>query len=651
MKKYKWLIIGILGILVFAVAIGILIKNTSIYIDNYTAYVNIDSNGDMEITETWIIDYPEGYNVRFRDIEYSKDHKNNPLTKGLNTSRDKTYFDESYAKVYVEDLDEGITIDRGIDVGYSFNGDLDELLEPVECAADSYTCESIFVNLSEYGGMEGKKAFHYTYKINGAVTQYSDISELNWVLFDMAEATVKEANVEIHLPSNSSTKEEILAWGHGVTEGNIYIENNQNIYISAFDISTSEELEIRVAFPNSVVSNISNNNIVIGNMKEKIVDYETDLANRTNLQIKMIAIINTITIALIVFTVIIIIRAYRKYDKEYKSEFNEEYLREPPSDITPAEVGYLYNFGKSSDEDVTATLLNLVHKGILDLKDKGVGITDDNPDFDIVLNDGVNLNDLLDHEKVVIDLFINKIGDGKTVNTQTIKNYGKSKLGNANTMMNMGEKFSKTVKKDFKCKGYFENAKEKAMSKAGAYVFIHIIALIAILSFSVLYNLDAGINIIVIITLIVIYAVYLLSIKRRSKFGNEEYTKWCAFKNFLESFSDFSDYPLPSIVIWEKYLVYATSLKIADKVMKQLKVVLPESLDMAESSSATFMRGYYYGRRDFFIYHSINHSYSSARINSMNTIARYNASSGGGRGGGFSGGSSFGGGGGGGRSR
>lgn len=651
MKKYKWLIIGILGVLVFAVAIGILIKNTSIYIDNYTAYVNIDSNGDMEITETWIIDYPEGYNVRFRDIEYSKDHKNNPLTKGLNTSRDKAYFDESYAKVYVEDLDEGITIDRGIDVGYSFNGDLDELLEPVECAADSYTCESIFVNLSEYGGMEGKKAFHYTYKINGAVTQYSDISELNWVLFDMAEATVKEANVEIHLPSNSSTKEEILAWGHGVTEGNIYIENNQNIYISAFDISTSEELEIRVAFPNSVVSNISTNNIVIGNMKEKIVDYETDLANRTNLQIKMITIINTITIALIVFTVIIIIRAYRKYDKEYKSEFNEEYLREPPSDITPAEVGYLYNFGKSSDEDVTATLLNLVHKGILDLKDKGVGITDDNPDFDIVLNDGVNLNDLLDHEKVVIDLFINKIGDGKTVNTQTIKNYGKSKLGNANTIMNMGEKFSKTVKKDFKGKGYFENAKEKAMSKAGAFVFIHIIALIAILSFSVLYNLDAGINIIVIIVLIVIYAVYLLSIKRRSKFGNEEYAKWCAFKNFLESFSDFSDYPLPSIVIWEKYLVYATSLKIADKVMKQLKVVLPESLDMAESSSATFMRGYYYGRRDFYIYHSINHSYSSARINSMNTIARYNASSGSGRGGGFSGGSSFGGGGGGGRSR
>ena len=651
MKKYKWLIIGVLGVLVFAVAIGILIKNTSIYIDTYTAYVNIDSNGDMEITETWVIDYPEGYNVRFRDIEYSKDHKNNPLTKGLNTSRDKTYFDESFADVYVEDLDEGIVIENGIYEGYSFNGDLDELLEPVECAADSYTCESIFVNLSEYGGMEGKKAFHYTYKIRGAVTQYSDISELNWVLFDMAEATVKEASVEIHLPSNSSEKEEILAWGHGVTEGNIYIQDNQNVYISAFDISTNEELEIRVAFPNSVVTNISSDNIVVGEMKEKIIEYETDLANMTNMQIKMISIINTITIALIAFTVVIIIRAYRKYDKEYKAEFSEEYLREPPSEITPAEVGYLYNFGKSSDEDVTATLLNLVHKGVLDLKDKGVGITDDNPDFDIVLNNGVDLSNLLDHEKVVIDLFINKIGDGKTVNTQTIKNYGKSKLGNANTIMNMGEKFSKTVKKDFKGKGYFENAKEKAMSKAGAFVFIHIIALIVTLSFSALYNLDAGLNLIVIILLIVIYAVYLLSIKRRSKHGNEEYAKWSAFKNFLENFSDFSDYPLPSIVIWEQYLVYATSLKIADKVMKQLKVALPESLDMNEASSATFMRGYYYGRRDFFIYHSINHSYSSARINSMNTIARYNASSGGGRGGGFSGGSSFGGGGGGGRSR
>ena len=34
----------------------------------------------------------------------------------------------------------------------------------------------------------------------------------------------------------------------------------------------------------------------------------------------------------------------------------------------------------------------------------------------------------------------------------------------------------------------------------------------------------------------------------------------------------------PGIIVWEHYLVYATSLKVADKVMKQLEVRLRRPL-------------------------------------------------------------------------
>ena len=45
-----------------------------------------------------------------------------------------------------------------------------------------------------------------------------------------------------------------------------------------------------------------------------------------------------------------------------------------------------------------------------------------------------------------------------------------------------------------------------------------------------------------------------------------------ALKKFLEEFSTFEDYPVPSLIIWEHYLVYATSFGIADKVSEQLKL-------------------------------------------------------------------------------
>ncbi len=174
----------------------------------------------------------------------------------------------------------------------------------------------------------------------------------------------------------------------------------------------------------------------------------------------------------------------------------------------------------------------------------------------------------------------------------------------------------------------------------------------AFLIAAAIYNLVTILNIFVIIILAIVYGIYLLTIKRRTKYGNEEYAKWKAFKNFLENFSDFSDYPMPSIVIWEKYLVYATSFKIADKVMKQLKVKLPEISDAQGNDQLTFMSGYFYGRYNSFVFvDAIRNSYRDAKVNAMSTIAAHHASSGGGRGGGFSGGSSFGGGGGGGRSR
>ncbi|MGE5594125.1 MAG: DUF2207 family protein [Betaproteobacteria bacterium] len=65
-------------------------------------------------------------------------------------------------------------------------------------------------------------------------------------------------------------------------------------------------------------------------------------------------------------------------------------------------------------------------------------------------------------------------------------------------------------------------------------------------------------------------------IKRRSKRGQTEFAMWRAFRKFLLDFSSLHDAPVPSLRLWEHYLVYAVTLGVARQVIDQLKLVFPE---------------------------------------------------------------------------
>lgn len=97
---------------------------------------------------------------------------------------------------------------------------------------------------------------------------------------------------------------------------------------------------------------------------------------------------------------------------------------------------------------------------------------------------------------------------------------------------------------------------------------------------------------------------------------------------------------VPELVLWEKYLVYATAFGIADKVLKQLKVKYPEFSDDTYLSNTAYF--YLMAHTDF------NTSFVNTVSTSMqrayqSSVASSSSSSGSGFGGGFSGGGGFGG--------
>ena len=116
--------------------------------------------------------------------------------------------------------------------------------------------------------------------------------------------------------------------------------------------------------------------------------------------------------------------------------------------------------------------------------------------------------------------------------------------------------------------------------------------------------------------------------------GIDEKEMWKGLKKYMEDYSMLKERKIPEIAIWEHFLVYATAFGIADKVIKQLKIVYKEfgrSLYLDDSS---------YG----YICFLANNDFSSSLTNTISSTfsSTYEAgysylhSSGSGGGGGFS---------------
>ena len=137
-------------------------------------------------------------------------------------------------------------------------------------------------------------------------------------------------------------------------------------------------------------------------------------------------------------------------------------------------------------------------------------------------------------------------------------------------------------------------------------------------------------------TIVTIIDIVLMSkiIKRFNGFtqkGINEGEQWRAFKKYMEDFSYLNEREVPELVLWEKYLVFATAFGIADKVLKQLKVKYPE-LNNQDTISDMILFNAMYNSNGF------NTNFINSISTSTSRMYSSTYSSGSGAGGGFSGG-------------
>ncbi|NLB21117.1 MAG: DUF2207 domain-containing protein, partial [Clostridium sp.] len=301
--------------------------------------------------------------------------------------------------------------------------------------------------------------------------------------------------------------------------------------------------------------------------------------------------------------IIALITMFRKYSKEVEPTFEGDYYRELPEDYSPAVMSYLLTKGKTKDEDIMATILDLARKKVVSLTpvivESGRIFKKEEESFRITWREKDKLNSLLPHEAFLATWFIDDLGGSDGLVLDELENIVK-KQKNALAFQKDYEYFKAKVKDVGEQQEFFAPNK-----LTGAKVYVLIGLALMVLGVGGLFLLESFFGIILASFggLMLFGLIAMNFVRKYSLKGAEHTAMWNAFKKFLLDFSNMRDAEVPSLVIWEHYLVYATSLGVAEEVIDQLPKVFTEA-DLS-NPNLTYMGGYrsfnsmYYLNRSF----------------------------------------------------
>lgn len=592
---------------------------------NFDAKINYD--GSMDVVETWDIDVEE----------------TNTLYKTFKT--DSTKY-SGITNVQVSDITNGTQ--------KSFK-EINTLMYHVtkDCYYGMKNDDGDFEIAWGVGldNSSATKKYQISYTVEDTVEKYSDYAQLYW------QFVGKDFNISsnqitgtITLPTDAKDKDEIKVWGH--TEdlnGEIYARGQNKIKFEVNNFRAGRYVELRTLFPTDMIISSARGD-ESKTILDEVVEEETIWANEANSRRAMKnfmnwAIVITIDIALI-FLCLLFIKNMIKNMKRLKNlkKFipTEDilYFREMPREnSTPAEAIYMYKKIKSELQSndlgkvFSATLLDLKLKKIIDFQ-----VIKDQKAKEVItikiLDKAASGNLENKDEKAILDFLLGAF----TVNNKeeiTVKELQAYIKNHSSKILALQSDIKEGTKAGLRKNNLMDKAEEEKYQKVTGALIGYIVALVFTITggfilLGILEKIYILIGVIPFILLsiinLILKSVELSRINVFTQEGVNESEKWKGLKKYMEEFSMLDRREVPEIEIWEKFLVYATAFGIADKVLKQLKIVYP---DIENSMNInTYPSMYLMMNTDF------SRSFTDSISSSMSSA--YSSASGGG--GGFSGG-------------
>lgn len=483
--------------------------------------------------------------------------------------------------------------------------------------------------------------YQIKYTVVDAIKVYNDCSELYWQFLSTDNAIpVNKVNGTITLPEAVDNKDNLRVWAHGPLNGEIKIASNNKVTFEVEDLKTATMLEVRVASKENIFS--ESTNIVNSNKFDKIIEEETKWADEANAErTKARILVIAINIVMFVIFVWFITRSIKyikklKNVKKIKPETIVDYYREiPDEDSTPAGAAFLYYFQSGG---LKQNISKVFSASILDLCLKKKLEFDISPnekeDIKIKLKEDTCI-DLPKDEQIVFEQLVKvEKANGGEFTIKQLQQYIKH---HSERFIKDLDEIDDIVKEEQIEKKNYDKETEKEKNK---YIGLSIIYLI-IMIFSISTGALIGIVGIMLGITLLVNAILCKIISSRysglTQKGINEKELWKGLKRYMQEFSLLKEREVPELVLWEKYLVYATAFGISERVIKQLKVVYPQLSEGDLVGDYAYFHIMTHTRYDLMAISNLNTAINNAYRSAYSAVHSSN-SSGGGFGGGFSGG-------------
>ena len=486
------------------------------------------------------------------------------------------------------------------------------------------------------------------YILTGGVMAWGDTAELYWKFIgpDWGEnsenVTLTVSFDEELTQATPATEKTLRAWGHGQLTGNVRPDPaSATVSFELPCVYAGEFAEARVAFPTAWVpaAQAQSKKRLSAILSEEETWASEANAQREQARMKLLLFaVGNVALALVFAVVIAIARPKRR---NMKTQFNDEYFRDLPSDDHPAVLATLMAKGGADvpDQAFTATLMKATDERVISL---GQTTVNGKEDYEIrttsdKIKGGVTTGKIGQIDKAALDLFF--FGMKFDASTHELRRpfrmFKRAAKRNASDYGDYYTIYKGAVRAGVEESGFIESD--------GSFAFAAATVVGIAIEFAGVYQICeadfAALNMIAfaLASLIVVVGVRLSrGFKRLTPKGREIEAKCRALKKWLEDFTRLNEAMPGDLVLWNKLMVMAVALGVSKKTLRELADAVPPAVrdrDDFASSYPVYWWCYPHGGLM-----EPTGRLASAYGSSMRAIAASSDSSGGGFGGGFSGG-------------
>jgi len=480
------------------------------------------------------------------------------------------------------------------------------------------------------------RTFKFVYKLPEAITVYDDVAQFNRKMVGQEwQQGIKYITAKVIVPVPTDyDNSNILVFGHGPLTGEVDKEGNTVIY-KLNNYYPGDFLEAHILMEPEIFSEYNKSKIVHKDMKQKLLDMEAKFADEANAErdkaIRQQEMINKVfekpglifgVLSSIWGALMYYIHVIFKRKNKVKNSVGK-YLRELPDNSSPALVGgFMTN--SINDNEILATIVDLIRRKILRLETS--------EEKSIITLVG-NTEKLSAQERVIVDIYINDFGDGKSLDLKSFGFFQKVPMSVARKF----EKWRAMVQSEM-------NRKNLTYQGLGCLGVIFFAFFPMIFTFAgLVIGMITGNKMFL---LIVVMGIILFVSGAKARYPRKELAeakdKWQAFKNFLSDYSQLEEAKITSVHLWEQYFVYAVALGVSEKVVKAYKKAL--DMGVIDQGVNKFRTSPIFNTMFNSSFSNLNGIVSRTNSRASFTIASSRRSSSFGGGGGFSSGSSGGGG-------